>query len=113
MTTPDSPLLAALNKLIAASAEVQRYGAQTGPQWVKLTIALAHARAAVRGEAPTLAEIPQLPSLKIEPFMARQRRCATLACTRPALDHLVIDGEGFDHCVECSTAIEARIKAED
>ena len=40
---------AALQALEKASSEVSRRGAETGPQWSKLTIAILKARAALKG----------------------------------------------------------------
>jgi len=44
-------LRGALEKLEKASSEVSRRGAETGPQWSKLTIAILQARAALTTEA--------------------------------------------------------------
>lgn len=42
-----SDLLVALERLERAATEVARYGAQTGPQWPVLTVALLYARSAI------------------------------------------------------------------
>ncbi len=42
----------ALRGLERASTEVASYGARTGTQWLKLTVANLNARAALKGETP-------------------------------------------------------------
>lgn len=57
--TPSDGLREALVNLEKAASEVSRYGAQTGPQWSRLSIALLKARSALSALTEQTKENPK------------------------------------------------------